>query len=266
MVAPHHDSIAYKMKSEAESKRHALIAKAVEDADIVLAAEASRDANLKSELSAIQSDMKPLSQIDEILSEISDRTKTMLLDIDKALKEVGDAQTWETLDMFGSNPAFSLLSHGETREAIEHINRVSRNFSDYQEFIAQKGKDLPAQKTDTQDIENIAEWDLWMGVFDVDVISFFTSWRNHERLEEAKGQLKKLRGSVNEIYSNVQSQLTENDSKRTEIKQRYDALVEKTLNETQDLPELMRAYQSSAQETDYVRKSLQKPFMMPNFS
>ncbi|MED5423337.1 MAG: hypothetical protein VX740_07845, partial [Pseudomonadota bacterium] len=109
------------------------------------------------------------------LEKINSKTNDVLRAVDRAWDECDDAQDYETLDMFASNAFATVISRAETEEAAEYLADAVEAIKDYSEYMEKvKGEPYMVEANiDIDDILSTAEWDLWFGVFDLDVLSFF---------------------------------------------------------------------------------------------
>jgi len=179
----------------------------------ILLARSKEDPDVASVLNDIVARRKPLHETRTTLSEISAKTKQVLDVIKTAWDEADDASSWETIDMFGSNAGITLVSHLETSEAKEHLDLVRETLIGYKDFMQKSSEKLSSLQLTglrADGIATMAEWDLWMGVFDLDIISFFTSWENQEQLEKAKTKLESLGSAIEPILQKTETALSDN--------------------------------------------------------
>ena len=198
-----------------------LSVKASEDADRLLSSVAEEDPDVKADFLEAKGQLIPLIEAVEILTDAQTRTENLIAIIQRAQKEASEAQNWEVADMLGNNAGLTVLSHMETSEAKQHLGRVGDALTEYKEFMDQVGSRLSSlQLTPLRSdaIGKVAEWDLWMGVFDVDLISIFTSWKNHKQVSKAKEKLEALE-------TNISSILTQCNVSLSETQEDYDAAV-----------------------------------------
>lgn len=209
--------------------KNGLVKISLQHADQILAAKAHDDPKIAEALDGIKDARAPLEQTQTSLREIKVKTRAMLETIRTAYEEASSASSWETIDMFGSNAGVSLISHFQTSDAAEHLKKVGTELKDYKAFMDKaQGKLSSLQLTPlrVEGIEEIAEWDLWMGVLDIDLVSIFTSWKNKEQLETAMEKLEALKGNIepfvtkaDKLLSNTSHQIDKLDKLHVSLRE-----------------------------------------------
>ncbi|MGN7502700.1 MAG: hypothetical protein ACTHPO_06970 [Alphaproteobacteria bacterium] len=176
------------------------------------------------------------------LEKINSKTNDVLRAVDRAWDECDDAQDYETLDMFASNAFATVISHAETEEAAEYLADAVEAIKDYSEYMEKvKGEPYMVEANiDIDDILSTAEWDLWFGVFDLDVLSFFSSWQNHTKLEEAKTQLEDVKAHIEPISESLSTRMKASRAEKLSYEDKNRALCRAYINGL-ELPSDMRA-------------------------
>ena len=214
-------------QNQYDKLENALIKAAVHHADQILDAKSQDDPDIAQDLTAIKDTKASLTETHVTLKGIKTKTKDVLDVIQTAWKEADQASGWETIDMFGSNAAFSVLSHFETSDAVKHLNKVGETLKYYKTFMdtaQEKLSSLQLTPLRAEGITEIAQWDLWMGVLDIDIISFFTSWRNKEKLESAKEKLETLEKNIEPIAHKTDALLSTTSAQIDDLDRQHMAI------------------------------------------
>lgn len=210
--------------------------------DAYLASDAAH-AGLKQVMQQNKQEYDNLTARYDLLNEINKKTNDVLKKVKRAWRECDDAQDYETLDMVGSSPLFTILSDGETREAAKYLNAAVEAIKDYSEYM-ERAKGEPFMVEAGVDIDGLlsaAEWDLWFGVFDLDVLSFFSSWNNSQKLGEAKKQLSDVQAHIEPIGAEINQRISNTLAARQDVAAKRDDVQAEILAKF-DVPENMKFY------------------------
>ena len=200
------------------------------------------DEDLRETLDSNRARKADVKQVSQALSTIKERSDNVIAVINRAWKECDEAQDYETFDMVASGPLATIISDGETREAADHLKKVEKALDEYKDFMEQAKSSYKNANVDL-DIEgllDIADWDLWMGLFDIDVLSFFSSWENHEKLGKAKTQLEEIKEVITPVSNSVKNELESFACEIDELDASYATLRAESLSAL-DLPAAMSA-------------------------
>lgn len=229
-------------KAALEAEQGALHGKlqqrAKQDADMALRSIAETDNAISTQLETIEGKRAPLARGFETIRDVEQRTSRLLSTIDRAWEEVKDAKGMEMWDMIGNNAALSLLSHMETSEAKKHLQKVQTEIASYKTFMADRHSDIShitESGLETEEIAKIAEWDLWLGIADIGILSTFTSWRNYEQLGKAKESLEALQEAIRPFANDSKKMLGNTKSALDAINSEYESFRLATVGQAADL-------------------------------
>lgn len=199
-----------KISQEFNEKRANLLACSSSHADSLVLSTANTSPEIREKLDEINTILNPIENTRNTFLEIKEKTQDILNVISNARKEVSEALGGELLDMVASNPLSSLSSHWETEEAVEWLKNVGAKLEDYATFIKEKEIKLSSSQSsefDIDGIQKIATWDLWTGLLDIDLISVFTSYKNHSQLSDAANILDELKKSIEPTIEKINESL-----------------------------------------------------------
>lgn len=196
---------------------------------------------VKAQINEVICERNVEGQTKSALSVIKKNTDSVIGVINRAWKECDEAQGYETFDMVASNPLATLVSHSETKEAAQHLEKVSKALQEYKTFMEQARESYKDAnvKIDVEELTNIAEWDLWLGVLDIDVLSFFSSWENHEKLGKAKKQLEEMLETIQPVSDNVKNEIDDLGARVDKLNRQYVGLRAQAISGI-GVPELMQ--------------------------
>src|SRR5690606_3731672 len=122
----------------------------------------------------------------EHMLETKTKLNTAIAAVDHAIDESKEASDWEGIDMMSNNFGLSLMSHMETREAVDAMKGASAALTDL-------NKNLREQKSFDKAIPDDLQADNNFDLF-VDALSefagIFTSWSNMGKLDNAVDKMR----------------------------------------------------------------------------
>ncbi len=253
-----------KLKRQKETLESTLSIKASNDGDLLLLATAGQDDDIKQRLTAITTSLLPLEEARNVYTSVQAKTNDLLKIIQNAWEQADKAESWETYDMVGNNKGFTLLSHFETSDAKEHLDKVVGALEEYKGFMATIEERLPAIQLTTlrgQAIEDMAELDLWAGLSGIDVISVYTSWKNLEKLGKAKEKLEDLKEKITPISTRAEEFLLETQEDYNCHVSRYVDLRSEVVNSLA-LPKSIKSFIPRNSETETMTRTPSRPFQL----
>ena len=139
----------------------------------------------------------------EHMLETKTKLNTAIAAVDHAIDESKEASDWEGIDMMSNNFGLSLMSHMETREAVDAMKGASAALTDL-------NKNLREQKSFDKAIPDDLQADNNFDLF-VDALSefagIFTSWSNMGKLDNAVDKMRDIRKSLVEIGDEIDGSL-----------------------------------------------------------
>jgi hypothetical protein len=159
-------------------------------------------------LAQMGDDGKTLRANYDHMKETKSKLKTALAAVDHAIAESREASDWEGIDMMSNNFGFSMLSHMETREAVEALKGASAALTDLNKNLREHQK---FDKAIPQELQSDNNFDLF-----VDAISefagIFTSWSNMEKLDRAVDKMRDIRKNLVGIGAEIDENLRHTQS------------------------------------------------------
>ena len=158
------------------------------------------------------------------IEEIAAHTEKLIKRIKVAEEACENAQGWEVVDMIGNNAFTTIYSHGKTSDASEQLQGLSDALNAYKEFMEiqkQQIHDIEDTIFGRDKIDETAQWDLWMGVLDVSVISIYTSFKNHEQLGKAREQVKALPPRFAHVLERCGEEIAKIDQQIEDLEKQY---------------------------------------------
>ena len=154
----------------------------------------------------------------DVLTQAEKPARDFMASINHTMDVVRGAMNMEVADMAINSPVMSVMSHGQTSGAKRAIGRLCDELEDFKEEMKDLPEKFPGINADSENMKNMsstATMDLVFGIADLDILSTFTSWRNHGQLRKAQSGLYDLRDGVQSILDGA-----------AEIRQGIDARAE----------------------------------------
>lgn len=157
------------------------------------------------------------------MQETKSKLNTALAAVDHAIAESKDASDWEGIDMMSNNFGFSMLSHFETREAVDAMKSASAALTDLNKNLRAQEK---FDKSIPDDLQSDNNFDLFIDALS-EFAGIFTSWSNMEKLDNAVDKMRDIRKSLVDIGAEIDTSLRHTQTVAIQaVQNRLPALVE----------------------------------------
>ena len=159
----------------------------------------------------------------EHMQETKTKLNTAIAAVDHAIDESKDASDWEGIDMMSNNFGLSLLSHLETREAVDAMKGAAAALTDLNKNLREQES---FDKSIPDDLQSDNNFDLFVDALS-EFAGIFTSWSNMEKLDKAVDKMGEIRKSLVEIGAEIDGSLRHTQTVAIQaVQKQYPALVE----------------------------------------
>jgi hypothetical protein len=157
------------------------------------------------------------------LKETKQKLVTAVAAVDHAIKESKDASDWEGIDMMSNNFGFSMLSHLETREAVDAMKGASAALTDLNKNLREQER---FDKSIPDDLQSDNNFDLFVDALS-EFAGIFTSWSNMEKLDNAVEKMGQIQKSLGEIGREIDGSLRHTQTVAIQaVQKQHPALVD----------------------------------------
>lgn len=137
------------------------------------------------------------------MQETKEKLHKAIAAVDHAIDESKDASDWEGIDMMSNNFGLSLLSHLETREAVNAMKDASAALTDLNKNLREQES---FDKAIPDDLQSDNNFDLFVDALS-EFAGIFTSWSNMEKLDNAVEKMGEIRKSLISIGAEIDGSL-----------------------------------------------------------
>lgn len=137
------------------------------------------------------------------MQETKEKLHKAIAAVDHAIDESKDASDWEGIDMMSNNFGLSLLSHLETREAVDAMKDASAALTDLNKNLREQES---FDKAIPDDLQSDNNFDLFVDALS-EFAGIFTSWSNMEKLDNAVEKMGEIRKSLISIGAEIDGSL-----------------------------------------------------------